>query len=123
MLFGQAQANLNGFKPHRIGLPVNPSYTLQEWRTIMAAQQPSPEHFLGFKRGTRPQPGDYPLVLTKFLEAYESKRMDIMFKCLNKNTNVPYILTSIIICIDNSKEIFVFQNLLGKSMCQMVISV
>jgi hypothetical protein len=72
-------------KPHRIGIPVHPSYTLQEWRTIMAAQQQSPEHFPDFKRGTKPQPGDYLLMLPKFLQAYEGIRMDNRPKYLNKH--------------------------------------
>ncbi|XP_021928759.1 brachyurin-like [Zootermopsis nevadensis] len=51
-----AQPSLRDLKPRRIGVPVHPSYTQQEWRTIMAAQQRSPETYPGFKRGTKPQP-------------------------------------------------------------------
>ena len=45
-------------------IPVDPSHTAEEWLHIMAAQQQHPQQFLGFKRGTKPQPGDaYPLIM------------------------------------------------------------
>jgi hypothetical protein len=41
----QTQASLDGVKPHRIGVPVYPSHSRQEWQNIMAAQKQSPENF------------------------------------------------------------------------------
>jgi hypothetical protein len=47
-------------------IPVNPSHTAEEWLNIMAAQKQSPQQFPGFKRGTKPQPGDaYLLIMRK----------------------------------------------------------
>ncbi|XP_069702007.1 brachyurin-like [Periplaneta americana] len=39
-----------------IVMPINPRYTAEEWRTIMAAQLESPEQYPGFKKGSEPQP-------------------------------------------------------------------
>jgi hypothetical protein len=39
-------------------MPVHPKHTVEEWRKIMAAQEPSPEELTGFKNGTEPQPGN-----------------------------------------------------------------
>jgi hypothetical protein len=72
-LLKQAEANLKGLKPRRAVMPVNPSYTRRQWRTIMAAQNESPKHFPGFKRGTKPQLGDdLTLNFRKLLQAYEN---------------------------------------------------
>jgi hypothetical protein len=57
-LLEQAEANLGHLKPRNIVMPVNPKYTAQEWRDIMAAQMPSPEYYTNFKKGTKPQPGN-----------------------------------------------------------------
>ncbi|KDR11874.1 Chymotrypsin BI [Zootermopsis nevadensis] len=51
-----AEANLGHLKTRDIVMPVNPKYTAQEWREIMAAQTSSPENNTGYKKGTKPQP-------------------------------------------------------------------
>lgn len=58
MLLEQAEANLGHLKTRDIVMPVNPKYTAQEWREIMAAQTSSPENNTGYKKGTKPQPGN-----------------------------------------------------------------
>ncbi|GFG36602.1 hypothetical protein Cfor_05815 [Coptotermes formosanus] len=53
-------------KSRRMVIPVNPSHTAEEWLNIMAAQKQSPQQFPGFKRGTKPQPGDAYLLIMQF---------------------------------------------------------
>jgi hypothetical protein len=38
-------------------MPVNPKHTYQEWLDIFAAQKPSPEDDVSYKKGTESQTG------------------------------------------------------------------
>jgi hypothetical protein len=57
MFLEQAGVDLNNLQPLDIVMPVNPSYTAQEWKEIYAAQLPRPEDNYNYKLGTEPQPG------------------------------------------------------------------
>jgi hypothetical protein len=57
MFLEQAGVDLKNLVPLDRGMPVNPSYTAQEWQEIYAAQLLRPEDNYNYKLGTEPQPG------------------------------------------------------------------
>ncbi|KAJ9582270.1 hypothetical protein L9F63_003399 [Diploptera punctata] len=52
----EAEYGVKNLKPRNIVKPVNPRYTAEEWRDILAAQVAIPEKKSGFVKATKPQP-------------------------------------------------------------------